>query len=110
MAGRLIIPALLAALFLPSGGAAIETPNRALGERLFSSTALSTNGRSCAGCHANGKGLQEIAAYDDPMLREMINFCIRDALKGEMLPADSQELESLLLYLRTLDRSTPTNR
>jgi cytochrome c len=32
----------------------------------------------------------------------MINFCIRDALEGKMFAPESQELDSMLLYLRTL--------
>ncbi|GAB4168931.1 MAG: cytochrome c peroxidase [Geothermobacteraceae bacterium] len=92
-------------LLLPGGTAmATETPNLDLGKALFESTALSTNGKSCASCHPDGKGLQEIDAYDDDMLREMINFCIRDALKGKMLPNDAQELESMRLFLRSLKR------
>ncbi|RMF46844.1 MAG: cytochrome C [Deltaproteobacteria bacterium] len=93
------------ALHLGCGSAiATENPNRELGKALFESTALASNGKSCASCHPDGKGLQELDAYDDNMLREMINFCIRDALKGKMLPNDAQELESMRLYLRSLQR------
>ncbi|RME37699.1 MAG: cytochrome C [Deltaproteobacteria bacterium] len=85
-------------------GRATEAPGRELGKALFDSVAMSPAGKSCASCHPEGKGLEEIDAYDDGMLKEMINFCIRDALKGQMLPEDSQELESLLLYLRSLKK------
>jgi cytochrome c len=81
---------------------AMEKPDLTMGQQLFSATKLGTNGKSCASCHPEGKGLHELAAYDDDMLREMINFCIRDAQKGKMLPLDSQEIESMLIYLRTL--------
>jgi hypothetical protein len=81
---------------------ATEGPMVAMGQALFESTALGSNGKSCASCHPGGKGLAEIGAYDDSMLKEMINFCIRDALKGRMLVLESQELDSLLLYLRNL--------
>ncbi|HXV22427.1 MAG TPA: cytochrome C [Desulfuromonadales bacterium] len=81
---------------------ATEGPTVAMGQTLFESTALGSNGKSCASCHPGGKGLAEVGAYDDPMLKEMINFCIRDALKGRMLALESQELDSMLLYLRTL--------
>lgn len=83
---------------------ATEGPTVAMGQTLFESTALGSNGKSCASCHPGGKGLAEIGAYDDPMLKEMINFCIRDALKGKMLALESQELDSMLLYLRTLSQ------
>lgn len=94
------------AALLPVGYANVlakEVPSREMGKALFESAAVSTVGKSCATCHPDGKGLEKIDAYDDGMLREMINFCIRDALKGQMLPEDSQELESLLLYLRSLN-------
>lgn len=83
-------------------GLATEGPTAAMGQTLFTSVALGSNDKSCASCHPDGKGLDEIGAYDDQMLKEMINFCIRDALKGKMFALESQELDSMLLYLRTL--------
>jgi cytochrome c len=73
-----------------------------MGKALFASTDLGSNGKDCASCHPDGKGLAETGAYDDLMLKEMINFCIRDALKGKMFALESQELDSMLSYLRTL--------
>lgn len=91
-------------LLLMAGGAALATegPTVAMGQALFESPALGSNGKSCASCHPAGKGLDELGAFDDPMLKEMINFCIRDALEGKMFALESQELDSMLLYLRTL--------
>jgi len=100
---RLLIFAVLLTL-LASGAAATEGPTLAMGQTLFTSTELGNNGKSCASCHPQGKGLEEIDAYDDEMLKEMINFCIRDALSGRMFAPDSQELESVLLYLRSLPK------
>lgn len=81
---------------------AVEGPSLELGKTLFEATTLGSSGNSCASCHPGGKGLQEVSAYDDAMLKEMINFCIRDALKGTMFSAEAQELEALLRYLRSL--------
>jgi mono/diheme cytochrome c family protein len=81
---------------------ATEGPSVTMGKALFASTELGSNGKSCASCHPDGKGLAETGAYDDLMLKEMINFCIRDALKGKMFALESQELDSMLSYLRTL--------
>lgn len=89
---------LLTAPFAP----ATEVPTVKLGKHLFQATNLGTNGNSCATCHPGGKGLEEIDAYDDGMLKEMVNFCIRDALKGDMMDLESTEIESFLLYLRAL--------
>lgn len=82
--------------------AATEVPTTELGKKLFHSEDLGSNNKSCASCHPDGKGLEEIDAYDNGMLKEMINFCIRDALDGEMIDPDSTELESMRLYLRSL--------
>ncbi len=73
-----------------------------LGKSLFYDNTIGTTGNSCATCHPDGKKLDEINEYEDDILKEMINFCIRDALKGEMLETDSTELNSLLNYLRGL--------
>lgn len=98
-----IAQALIALLLLSfSVCFAVEGPSLELGKTLFEATALGSNGNSCATCHPNGKGLEEIQAYDDGMLKEMINFCIRDALKGTMLSIESQEMEALRRYLRSL--------
>ena len=83
---------------------AIEVSTSALGEKLFSDSSLGTTGNSCASCHPDGKKLEESKAYDDEMLKEMVNFCIRDAMKGEMIALDSLEIESILLYLRSLEK------
>ena len=70
------------------------------GEALFNSTALGWNGKSCASCHPQGKGLGQIGDYDDAILQEFVNFCIRDAMKGQMLPEGAPELQTLAGYLR----------
>lgn len=81
---------------------AVEGPSLELGKTLFEATTLGSNGNSCATCHPGGRGLDEIQAYDDGMLKEMINFCIRDTLKGTMLSPESQELEALQRYLQSM--------
>ncbi|AMV72093.1 hypothetical protein JCM30471_05930 [Desulfuromonas carbonis] len=83
---------------------AAEGPTAELGATLFTATTLGSNGKSCASCHPAGKGLGELAAYYDGQLKEMINFCIRDALKGKMLNPQAQELDALLAYLRTFGK------
>ena len=83
---------------------AIDEPTSNLGEKLFNDSSLGTTGNSCATCHPNGNKLEESKAYDDDMLKEMVNFCIRDAMKGEMMALDSLEIESFLIYLRSLEK------
>ena len=91
----------LSLLFIASFVYATEKPGVSLGEKLFQSKSLGSNGNSCSTCHSGGKGLQELGSYDDATLKEMINFCIRDALKGEMIGVDSSEMNSLFSYLRS---------
>jgi cytochrome c peroxidase len=81
-----------------------EAPSIELGQALFHSPALGSNGKSCSTCHAAGRGLAEIDAYTDAQLRDLVNACIRDALAGRMLSDGSQELDSLVLYLRSLTK------
>ncbi|PLX98417.1 MAG: cytochrome C [Desulfuromonas sp.] len=102
---RQSILATLLILYAATPLMATEVPTVELGQKLFESTLIGSNGNSCSGCHPDGKGLEEIDAYDDGMLKEMTNFCIRDALKGEMMDLESTEIESFLLYLRKLHRS-----
>lgn len=94
---------LVLAMFLGASAqaTATEAPTAELGRQLFHSSELGESGKSCATCHPGGKGLEGIGAYTDDQLREMINVCIRDALKGEPLGEQSQELASMLLYLRS---------
>ncbi len=69
------------------------------GKRYFSDSSLGSNGKSCASCHPSGKGLENACDYDVPTLQEFVNFCIRDAMKGKMLPADDPriiEIERLM--------------
>ena len=101
---RIILFSALILILFVSPALTTEIPTLALGEKLFNASSLGTNGNSCASCHPGGQGLEEIDAYDDGMLKEMVNFCIRDALKGRMMDLESTEIESFLLYLRSLKK------
>ena len=81
-----------------------EGPSAALGQSLFESTALGSNGKSCSTCHPGGQGLDNLASYDDTRLKTTINSCIQNALKGKKLNPQAQELDSLLAYLRSLEK------
>ena len=87
---------------LALSAAATEGPSVELGKSLFESTNLGSNGKSCATCHPSGKGLQNIGSYDDAKLKKIVNSCVQNALKGKAFSPDTQELDSLLTYLRTL--------
>ena len=71
------------------------------GKRLFHDKTLGSNGKSCASCHKDGAGLESAGEYPVEMLQEFMNFCIRDALKGELLPTNDSRLAALEKYVRT---------
>jgi cytochrome c peroxidase len=91
--------ALILASVLPA--MAVETANPDLGRALFASPQLGKSGRSCADCHPGGKGLEKISDFSDAELKDIINACVRDALQGTLLAADSPELNALLLHIRS---------
>lgn len=97
-----ILVILLSVLIFPFSTFSAESEMAA--EELFQSTSLGTNGKSCSACHPQGKGLENIGDYDDATLQEFVNFCIRDALKGKMLPEGSEELQILASYLRRFQK------
>lgn len=80
------------------GGASVE-----MGKQLFNDPGLSgsINENSCNSCHPDGRGLKK--AGDKENLGSMINSCIQGPLKGESLPEESMELESLKLYIKSLN-------
>ena len=81
---------------------AADTPSIEQGKELFNSTNLGTNGKRCATCHPDGRGLSEAAGYDAPRLGKIINQCISRPLKGTELPPDSPKLQSLIMYVQSL--------
>lgn len=88
------------------GSAADEQPSLKRGEELFNSTQLGTSGKSCASCHPGGKKLEAAAGYKDDKLAAIINRCIMKPLKGKPLAADSTDLRSLIIYLKSFASAT----
>jgi cytochrome c peroxidase len=82
-----------------------ESPSLSLGKTLFESAALGTKGRSCATCHAQGKGLDMVGDFNDTELKDIINACLRDALGAKMISAESQEMNALVGYVRKFQRN-----
>lgn len=84
---------------------AIEAPSLGLGKTLFESNELGTRDRSCSTCHPQGKGLEQIGDFSDEELKDIINACLRDALGGQLISAESQEMDALLAYVRKFQKS-----
>lgn len=76
----------------------------ALGEKLFNDPALagSTNPRSCASCHPDGKGMMKAAERED--LVKMINKCIAGALGTKKIDEGSAEMLSLKMYIMSFKK------
>lgn len=82
--------------------AAVDIPSSQRGKELFGSTSLGTSGKSCASCHQNGRGLEQMGSRDHDDLAGTVNQCIRGPLKGKPLAIGSNDLKSLVMYLKTL--------
>jgi len=72
------------------------------GKELFTSKQLGTNGKSCNLCHPDGKGMEKAAVNDVGELGEIINQCIKNALKGKVLDPTSVEMKSIVMYIKSL--------
>jgi cytochrome c553 len=81
---------------------AANGPSLDRGKELFNSPQLGTSGKSCASCHPNGKKLDQVAIDDDEQLAQIINQCIKQPLKGTALEPGSNEMKSLVMYIRSL--------
>ncbi|HHE33173.1 MAG TPA: cytochrome C [Chlorobaculum parvum] len=96
--------AMLIAVMVGMGTAAqaAQTPSVEYGEKLFNDPSLggATGTKTCESCHPDGAGLEFSAK--NPKLAEIINMCIVRAMKGEELPMDSVEMQSLILYHKSL--------
>ncbi len=89
--------------FVVSAGAAFAMKHEATAEKgkaLFNDPKLGTNGKTCNDCHRNGSGLENAADRKD--LEGMVNGCITVNLKGKPLKPKSVQMQSLLLYLRSI--------
>jgi cytochrome c len=134
-----LAPALLAllaatgALAAGDPGASITRPagykslvgDAALGEKLFNDTKLSTNGMSCASCHANHGAFQASFAKPYPhtvamakdqlgrktvYLDEMVQGCMVMPMAAKPLPWNSKELAALTAYTASLQKSFKPSR
>ncbi len=99
MKGAVLVSVLVLGTTVVWAGA---SPLMQRGKELFESPALGTNGRSCASCHAGGKKLEWVGTYDDAKLSAIINTCIKKPLRGKPLPTDSDDLKSMILYIRSI--------
>jgi hypothetical protein len=100
----LVVPALLVLMAMAGEG-----PSKKMGKELFESPKLGSNGKRCADCHQDGKGLKKAASYDPDDLGIIINQCIRGPLEGNGLDTSSNDMKSLIIYIRSLSGSVEGN-
>ena len=92
-------------LMMRIGAQATETPTLSLGKALFESTELGTKGHGCVTCHEQGKGLEMIGDFNDTELKDIINACLRDAMGAKLISTESQEMDALLVYVRSFQKN-----
>ena len=96
--------------------AATEGASVEKGKALFNDARLGTTGSSCNTCHMNGRGLEAAAAKKGWIrsdktyknLEDLVNGCITTGLHGKALDVQSVEMQSIVLYLKSL-AGTKTN-
>ncbi len=103
MGGKpLVSAAILFGALMAGNLPAAEKPSAALGKKLFRDPTLGRNGKSCNTCHPDGKGLED--AGNRPDLAQIIDRCIAGPLAGKQIAEGSTEMQSLILYIRSLER------
>ena len=78
-----------------------DLPSLERGKELFTSKQLGTTGMSCATCHPGGKKLENASSSGDDELANTINSCISGPLKGNKLDPASNDMKSLVLYIKS---------
>jgi cytochrome c peroxidase len=71
------------------------------GKALFNDPKLGTTGKSCNTCHPDGQNIQRAGTKSG--LDSIINGCITHSIKGKALDPQSIEMQSLILYIKSLD-------
>jgi cytochrome c peroxidase len=84
----------------PALSAMKHEPTIEKGKMLFNDPKLGTNGKTCNDCHKDGAGMEK--ATDRKDLEGMVNGCIKSNLKGKALKPKSVEMQSLLLYIKSV--------
>lgn len=112
-----------AALTRPAGYTPIAGDLK-LGEQLFNDSKLSTNGMSCASCHANHGAFSAGFAQPYPhtvnmakdqlgiksiQLDEMIQACMVMPMAAKPLPWNSKELAALVAYMQSVQKTFKPN-
>lgn len=84
------------------------------GKALFNDPTLGggTSGKSCNSCHPDGKGLEKsgkkktftIMGKKQKSLKDAVNFCIENALKGKPIDTKSEDMANIVAYIKSLGK------
>ncbi|HEY6012338.1 MAG TPA: hypothetical protein VIX18_12820 [Nitrospirota bacterium] len=102
ISGMIVLAALL---ITGMSGAKQHEASVDMGKALFKDAKLGTSGKTCDSCHTDGKGIENAGAKGD--LEKTINACVTTPLKGTALDAKSVEMQSLVLYIKSLGEKKP---
>lgn len=75
------------------------------GKAMFNDPKLGTNGKSCNDCHPNGKGLEKSGTMKN--LEDVVNGCITHSIKGKALNVKSPEMQSMVMYIKSIGQKKP---
>jgi cytochrome c len=82
------------------------------GKAYFNDRSFAGGVKSCGSCHFNGSGLENagtktkfnIMGGEQNSLEEAVNVCIINANRGKALPIDSQDMQDLVNYIKSLGK------
>lgn len=98
---RLVFAGCLTLLLAGTALAEEEGGSVERGKALFEDTKLGTTGNSCASCHPGGRKLEWAATFNEEKLASIVNNCIKNSLKGKPLATGSDDMKSLVRYIKT---------
>lgn len=109
MKGAKVIVLAVLVLFCVAGVVMATDASVEKGKALFGDAALGTSGKTCSGCHPDGKGMAAAAGKmkwtlqgtDYSSLEDVVNACVTGPLKGKALAKDSVEMKSLIMYIKS---------
>ncbi len=80
------------------------------GRTIFADPTFAGGTRACSSCHPDGKGLEKagskkefhIMGQTQKSLEEAVNACIVGAIGGRAIPVNSQQMQDVTSYIRSL--------
>ena len=83
------------------------------GKKHFNNPNFADGKKTCNSCHPGGRGLSEsgektkfyIMGSEQNSLEEAINACIVNANRGNAIAEDSEEMQDMVSYIKSLGKS-----